>query len=310
MENNNVGVDNCAVDNGGGLVKEFTFDLSEKDIEIYTVSYSGGRRGFGRETTTIIKYDCLKHDRFNYLKDYISYIVVSFTIEQLNKEIDFLISLKVPLVIFSEGYDEDVIKDKAFKGGVSLIISNTFAIPILDFWKKIQSLNDLPKGFTPRVHLTESHPFREKKFSDVGVTAMKYFAEKGFIVDLPDMREYKNSPYVSSGSLMAIRDESASLRYGVTPEYLDFHAYHSFFIHFDTKGIQRKIDYTFYFLEHFKKLESYHFYGILDVKVNLVKNGIEIVHNINGSNLYSQGVFNAINFLKTHKGQFTGLDLV
>lgn len=245
----------------------------------------------------------------NFIKD-VDVIVVTVTGKVLEKEIDFLLGFRIPLVICSTNYDVELIKQKAADACVSVLISDNFALPILDFWQRIQSLKELPLGLTPRLHVIESHQSFKKDFSGSAIKAMLFFLNRGFQVDMPDEKDYKNGQISSSGSLVSIRSKSESLKLVVPEQFLDSHAYHRFFIHFDTQGIDENIEYVEYFLQHFKSLEESSISGVLDFQVNLLKNGVEIIHNINGLGIYSIGIVKAVKFIDMNKGEYTGLDLL
>ncbi len=310
----------CVVVYGmGQLGSEIMYGLTKKPLNFYYHSYGGqSTRGYrfkfknSEHTVDVVNSVLLRnHDeKFKLIRE-VSCIIVTLTGEQLEQEIDFLLELRIPLVICSTNYDQEMLRSKAENECVSVVMSDNFALPILDFWQKIEALESPPEGFTPRIHVTESHQSTKLDYSASAIKAMSLFAKKGFLVDMPNLSDFKPKSITVSGSMISLRSREDAIKYSQVPEkFLDSHAYHRYFINYDTNGDQEYIDYVFYFLHYFESLVDNSVPDVLEFKVELVRNGIDIVHNVNGKSIYADGVFKAIEYLKFNKGQFFGLDIL
>ena len=306
---------NIAIYGMGKLGRAVAEKLSDlPDIVFFKHSYTEGGSFHlvcGKKDVEVLDSAKLRlHDEQRHLIKDVDVIIVTLTGAVLEKEIDFLLDLHVPLVVCSTGYNVEMVKQKAEDAFVSVIMSENFALPVLKFWQQIQNLEKLPDGLLARLHVVESHQTSKRGFSGTAIKEMNLFAEQGFLVEMPSLSDFRNGKISTSGGLTSIRNKSKSLKIGVPEESLGEHSYHRLFIHFDTKGIEEHVEYVNYLYEYFKVLEKLSIEGIFHFEVKMVRNGVQITHNLNGLGLSLAGIIQALLYLDINRGQFTGHDLL
>lgn len=260
---------------------------------------------FHGNNVSIVGSDYLVHANARMdLRNNVSCIIVTLTGEQLNEEIDFLLNLNIPLIICSTKYNIGLINRKIYCEEVPILISDNFALPIVDFWNRIENMDRLPESCNSKVHIIESHQSGKKDVSGTAIHVLKLLIDKGFSGELPDQKDYVIGKSSSSGSIVSIRGEDASLKYGVPKEFINGHAYHKITFYLFSYELARK------YYDYFESLNNYSQEGVIEFKVSLENRTIEILHNINGREIYSDGVFTALEFLKTNPRVSSAIDLL
>jgi len=295
--------------------------LIDRDMKVFHESYNGPNDkeyiiDYKNVLVDILNSSKLKNNIYNKeLKKQVSYIVVTLTGAVLEKEIDFLLSLDIPLVILSTKFDEKVISQKAIDANVKVLMSQNMALGIVDFWYRIQKIPSVPEESSEIYFFAiESHQNAKADISGSAIKALEYFVDKGVCAffDDEDKKSFKKGVDGEYGCIQCIRIEETQLNELKIPkEYLSGHGYHTFSI-FPEMWDDVTTKYLSLLYREFKSLESYTIEGVFEFKVFLEQdNGLIIVHNINGRDIYTDGVVQSIKFLeKQIKGVYTAIDII
>ena len=303
----------------GNLGMEILKGLSKRGVKLNKFSYNkpGAKEKKlnlnGQDVRIVNSYYLKEQAHKEDIKKHVSYIVVTVTGKVLEKDIDLLLSLKTPLIILSTQYDVEMIRNKAINAGISVVMSENMAFGIVDFWNKLDKIPKVPDNFRVILQVIESNPYYKEDISGSAIIGANKFKLKGVEVNFSEEQRKRYKPDIDGdyGCIRSERDEITQEMSGVPVEYIDSHAYHSFFLNIledesDVKTYLKKL----YFL--LKPLEVHTIPGILEFEVNLFENSLDITHNINGRDIYTEGVLKSIDFLESQEdvGVFTGLDVI
>jgi dihydrodipicolinate reductase len=300
--------------------------LSAKKIELYKYSYTGDdfqekEFEFNGQKVLICSSNVLGIDeRVTDIMENVSVIVVTLAGNVLEKEIDFLLTLDIPLIILSTQYDVEMVRQKAIIDNVTVVMSENIALPIVDFWDRLENLVDFDNKSKLKISITESHQSSKSDISGSAIKVLDLLKAKGLSVDFSDKDrlKYKVGLDGNYGCISCLRNNVTQETYGIPVEHLSGHAYHSFWFYCENINNEKCDDYIYleYMFDVLRTLVNYSIPGILDFDVNLTEYDEQIVldvtHNINGRSLYSDGVEQCIKFLQdpTHTGVFSGIDVV
>jgi len=305
----------------GKLGESIIKGLIDRGIEVFYESYNGPSDkeyviDHKNVLVDILNSSKLKNNIYNKeLKKQVSYIVVTLTGEVLEKEIDFLLSLGIPLVILSTKFDEKVISQKAINANVKILMSQNMALGIVDFWDRIQKIPNIPDN-SSEIYLfaIESHQSSKADISGSAIKVLEYFKAKEVCVffDDEDKKSFNKGVDGEYGCIQCIRTEETQLNdLKVPKEYISGHGYHTFSI-FPEIWDDISTRYLSLLYREFKSLEAYTIEGVFEFKVYLEQDtGLIIVHNINGRDIYTDGVVQSIQFLEKQKqGVYSALDII
>jgi dihydrodipicolinate reductase len=297
----------------GKLGESILKGLIDRDISVYHESYNGPNDkenvlDYNGVIVDILNSSKLKNNIYNKeLKEVVSYIVVTLVGSVLEKEIDFLLSLDIPLIILSTKYDEKGIKQKALNANVKILMSQNMAFGIVDFWDRIKNMDILDPTLKIDATVVESHQSMKADISGSAMTALKLFENKGFNVTFPENDSFKVGEDGKSGSFTWLRNEESQIEAGIPEEFLSGHGYHIFELKFEI--------YDFNFIrslfKYFSSLENYSIEGVFEFNVYYEDKSLYIIHNINGRDIYTDGVVKSINFLEdVDLGVYSAIDII
>jgi dihydrodipicolinate reductase len=244
----------------------------------------------------------------------ISCIVICTPGEAIAKQIDYFLSLKIPLIILSTKYDQSMVKEKAINSGVPLIMSENMALPVLDFWDRLYNLPTVPKGLDVNISAIESHQSSKQDISGSLKNTLMLFKNLGFKFKFnyeKASKIYKVGENGKFGNVVWIREKDTQLKHEVPNQFIGSHGYHTFCINYGFNNDSQK--YILQIYRILKTLETYTLPGIIDLKISLCVNNKEltITHNINGKEIYAYGTIKCIEFLKIKKsGVFSAIDVI
>jgi len=242
------------------------------------------------------------------------YILVTCPGDALEENIDSLLSLKKPMIILSTKYDEELISSKASNAGVKILMSQNMAFGIVDFWNRIDSIDDVPVTEEISVFVQESHQKAKADISGSAIKVLNLFESKGFLVyfDDNDKESFKPGIDAEYGCISCIRAEKTQLeKLNVPEEFLGGHGYHTICL-FPEIWNNESVKYLSTIYNLFKSLENYTIEGVLDFKVFIEQDeGLVIVHNINGRDIYTDGVVKSMQFLENaNVGVYSAIDVI
>ncbi len=287
--------------------------LIDRNIKVYHESYNGPN-----DTEYVFDYNGVIVDIFNStklknniykkdLKEVVSYIVVTLVGNVLEKEIDFLLSLDIPLVILSTKFDSESVKEKALTAKVKVLMSQNMALGIVDFWNRIEKMDRLDPSFKIDATIIESHQSMKQDIIGSAMTVLKLFKDKGFNVTFPDNNTYIVGNDGKSGSVTWLRSEKSQIEAGVPEEFLSGHGYHIIELKFDIYDF----NYIRSLFRYFSSLKDYSIENVFDFDVYYEDKSLYIIHNINGRDIYTDGVVKSINFLETvDSGVYLAIDII
>ena len=294
---------------GEGILK----GLIDRGISVYHDSYNGPN-----DNESIVDYENIQVDILNSsklknslynkdLKNDVGYIIVTLVGSVLEKEIDFLLSLDIPLIILSTKYDEALISEKAKKAEVKVLMSQNMAFGIVDFWNRIERMDKLDESIQIAANVIESHQSPKADISGSAIKALTLFKDKGFNVTFPEEGSFKIGEDGQSGSFTWLRTKKSQIDAGISEEYLSGHGYHIIKLVFEI--------YDFNFIrtlsKYFSSLEKYSIEGIFNFSVHYEEKNVFIIHNINGRDIYTDGVVKSIDFLETKtNGIYSAIDVI
>jgi len=306
----------------GKLGESIIRGLIDRNIKVFHESYNGPNDNeyiidHKNVLVDILNSSKLKNNIHNKeLKNQVSYIVVTLTGEILEKEIDFLLSLDIPLIILSTKFDEKLVVQKANAANAKVLMSQNMALGIIDFWNRIQKIPSVPDEVSEiYFYAIESHQNAKADISGSAIKALELFRDKGVCAffDEEERKSFQKGIDGEYGCIQCIRTEEVQLNELKVPkEYLSGHGYHTFSL-FPEKWDDNSVKYLNSLYNEFKTLESYSINGVFEFKVFLEQdNGLIIVHNINGRDIYTDGVVKSINFLEkqANNGIYTAIDVI
>ncbi len=307
----------------GNLGLSVLIGLANRGVELYRYAFTNVSN-LGKELTCnnqeveILSCDDLRLAEIKYeVYEEVSYIIVTLTGDVLEKEIDFLLTFDIPLVILSTKYDVARVKGKVVNACGRAVISENMALPIVDFWDRLSNLKNVPESVTLYVNVLESHQSKKADISGSAIKVLDILEKKGFVFEFTetDKEKYKEDVDGTYGCINCLREELSQEHFGIAKKYLSGHAYHSFWITSYVKD-EKTIDYLNYVFDTLHSLEAQTIPDVIDIQVELsdFDDRIElyISHNINGRDIYSDGVVRCINFLQEtmQTGAFSGIDVV
>jgi len=305
----------------GKLGESIIKGLIDRKIEVFCESYNGPSDNeyvidHKNVLVDILNSSKLKNNIYNKeLKKEVSYIIVTLTGAVLEKEIDFLLSLGIPLVILSTKFDEKKISQKAIDANVKILMSQNMALGIVDFWNRIQKIPNVPDNSSEIYFFAiESHQNSKADISGSAIKVLEYFRSKEICIffDEEDKKSFKKGVDGEYGCIQCIRTEEVQLNdLKIPKEYISGHGYHTFSL-FPEVWDDISSKYLSLLYREFKSLESYTIDGVFEFKVFLEQdNGLIIVHNINGRDIYTDGVVQSIKFLEKQKqGVYSVIDII
>ncbi len=306
-----------AIYGAGNLGKALIYALHEKGFFIYDHAYNA--EGSQEEhlklddrEIEIVNSDLLRNDVINNcMREFVDCIVVTLPGKALEEEIDFLLEFKIPLIIMSTQYDVEKVTKKLQDSGISAVISENMCFGIVDFWKRLTGLPKLKDDILISIDVVESHPEFKADISGSAIKVLEILKDKGFQVDFSkqDREAYKDGVDGYYGCIHCLRDKTTQESYGVPEEYLMSHAYHSYFFNVQDSD-EKSIAYLNQLYHIFIAFVRYNIPGVFEFEVELNDNSLDLTHNINGREIYADGVARSIEYLDVHKGVFTGIDVI
>ena len=258
------------------------------------------------EIITSVNFDSSDLELF---REKVSCVIVTVTGAVLEKEIDFLLRLQVPLIIMSTKFDEELIKSKIADSDISVMFLPNGLLAIIDFWKRLQKLPMLGDEYEVTASLNESHQNSKQDPSGTGINTLNYLKQKGFKAEF-DLSEFRPGVDGYYGCMACKRVARSQLDLGVDEEFLDAHGYHTYRLNYDMDNRAAQ-DYMQSMYESLKSLEDYSIPGVFTFKIYFSQQGIIIIHNMNGRDFYAEGVIKSMNFLEDHKkGVYSVHDLI
>jgi 4-hydroxy-tetrahydrodipicolinate reductase len=304
----------------GKLGESILKGLIDLGIKVYHESYNGlsdTEKVFDYKNVLVDINNSTKLKKQLYrtdLKYEVSYIIVTLTGDVLEKEIDFLLELEIPLIILSTKYDEELISSKAENAGVQILMSQNMALAIVDFWNRIDSIDNVPVTEEISIFVQESHQKTKADISGSAIKALNLFESKDFLIyfDDKDKESFKPGVDAEYGCISCIRNEKTQLeKLNVPKEFLGGHGYHTICL-FPEIWNNESVMYLSKLYNIFKSLEDYTIEGVLDFKVFIEQDeGLVIVHNINGRDIYTDGVVKSMKFLENvDVGVYSAIDVI
>ena len=258
------------------------------------------------EIITSVNFDSSDLELF---REKVSCVIVTVTGAVLEKEIDFLLRLQVPLIIMSTKFDEELIKSKIADSDISVMFLPNGLLAIIDFWKRLQKLPMLGDEYEVTASLKESHQQYKQDPSGTGIDALNYLKQKGFKADF-DFSEFIPGVDGYYGCVGCIRVKRSQLNIGVAEEFLDAHGYHTYRLNYDRENSAAE-EYMQSMYDFLISLENYSIPGVFTFKIYFSLNGLVIIHNMNGRDTYAEGVVKSMIFLEDHKkGVYSVHDLI
>jgi dihydrodipicolinate reductase len=258
------------------------------------------------EIITSVNFDSSDLELF---REKVSCVIVTVTGAVLEKEIDFLLRLQVPLIIMSTKFDEELIKSKIADSDISVMFLPNGLLAIIDFWKRLQKLPMLGDEYEVTASLKESHQQYKQDPSGTGIDALNYLKQKGFKADF-DFSEFIPGVDGYYGCVGCIRVKRSQLNIGVAEEFLDAHGYHTYRLNYDRENSAAE-EYMQSMYDFLISLENYSIPGVFTFKIYFSLNGLVIIHNMNGRDAYAEGVVKSMIFLEDHKkGVYSVHDLI
>jgi len=258
------------------------------------------------EIITSVNFDSSDLELF---REKVSCVIVTVTGAMLEKEIDFLLRLQVPLIIMSTKFDEELIKSKIADSDISVMFLPNGLLAIIDFWKRLQKLPMLGDEYEVTASLKESHQQYKQDPSGTGIDALNYLKQKGFKADF-DFSEFIPGVDGYYGCVGCIRVKRSQLNIGVAEEFLDAHGYHTYRLNYDRENSAAE-EYMQSMYDFLISLENYSIPGVFTFKIYFSLNGLVIIHNMNGRDTYAEGVVKSMIFLEDHKkGVYSVHDLI
>jgi 4-hydroxy-tetrahydrodipicolinate reductase len=305
----------------GKLGESIIKGLIDRGIKLFHESYNGPNDkeyiiDHKNVIVDVLNSKKLKNNIFHHnLKEQVSFVIVTLTGDILEKEIDFLLSLEIPLIILSTKFDEESISKKAKNAGVKILMSQNMALAIVDFWNRIEKIPKVPDTLDEiYLFVIESHQNSKADISGSAIKALNLFKQKDLFVmfDEQDKKAFVKGIDGEYGCIKCIREENTQLTYmNIPKEYLSGHGYHTFSI-FPEVWNENTVKYLNLLYIEFKTLTEYSIEGIFEFNVNIIQDeGLVITHNINGRDIYTDGVVKSIEFLnKQKKGVYSAIDII
>ena len=305
----------------GKLGESIIKGLIDRGIKLFHESYNGPNDkeyiiDYKNVIVDVLNSKKLKNNIFYHnLKEQVSFVIVTLTGDILEKEIDFLLSLEIPLIILSTKFDEESISKKAKNAGVKILMSQNMALAIVDFWNRIEKIPKVPDTLDEiYLFVIESHQNSKADISGSAIKALNLFKQKDLFVmfDEQDKKAFVKSIDGEYGCIKCIREENTQLTYmNIPKEYLSGHGYHTFSI-FPEVWNENTVKYLNSLYLEFKTLTEYSIEGIFEFNVYIEQDeGLVITHNINGRDIYTDGVVKSIDFLnKQKKGVYSAIDII
>jgi 4-hydroxy-tetrahydrodipicolinate reductase len=233
-------------------------------------------------------------------------VIVDATLPSVvNDNFNFFSKFRDPIVVATTGGKEELFQRAVQETGISALIAPNMAEPIValaSFMKFFSERHpNLLEGYS--LKLIESHQATKVDTSGTAKDMVKYFNRLGI--------------FFTVEQIVKIRNKEKQLKMGIPPEYLDSHAWHSYYLNPDSfkalkYGQLFKSELAF-FLQNCGVLGNYSvsFGSGLDSiqrqspdkNCSLILNGnhhkgeIIIRHNINGRSIYADGIIEAIRFI-------------
>jgi len=307
----------------GKLGEAVLVGLDKLGVKLYQFAYNGPcddimTNTYGKQIVTIVDSSELKNiSEQGYKKVLlqaihrtVSHIIVTLPGKILEQDIDFLLRLGIPLIICSTGYNENIIRQKTIKAGVTVVMSQNMVLTIIALWNIIKNLQKAPGQI--RVYLRESHQPPKADVSGSGVTTLELCREKDFIVDFDKSAvEFEKGKDGSCGCFTWLREEESQIYLGVPEEFLDGHGYHTFRFECPCSTSQELDDYMRDFYDSLKELEKDSVEGVFKFHVSLTRRGIVVTHNINGRGIYPFGIYECMKHADVSDvGVYSGIDVV
>lgn len=238
------------------------------------------------------------------------YVVVTTPGDALAKQIDFLLSLKKPLIILSTAYDENLIKQKVSEVDGKVVLMPNANLGVLDLIKSLKKIPQIPELCLISVSSQESHQTGKKDISGTQKVELDIFRKKGFDVlfNEEEVKEnYNSEKDGKSGNISWLREKESQLKLGVPKEHLGGHGYHSFYLTPKNNSSKEHeyLEKVYIHLKHVEKWTNEDMY----FEVSLEEGTLRIIHNIDGRP-YHGGVLKAIEYFQSNPCIITGEDLV
>jgi len=242
------------------------------------------------------------------------YIVVCVAGDVLEEHLDTLFLSKKPLIILSTKYDERAVVDKCLNYGYPVILSPNMALPVLDFWKRLKTLNK--SDYVEIVEATESHPGFKKDVSGTLVNTLDICNSVGIGADFDirdAKREYKEHKNAKVGCVTWIRNpdtQKQQFNDFMKDEFVEAHAYHEYLFEGNhTPAAKSYLDDMYYLLEDLEDHSNENLAFSVSISEDL--NSLKVRHYINGRTIYGDGVAECIAFIEEGNNiVYSGIDVV
>lgn len=229
-----------------------------------------------------------------------THIVVTVPGNVLEEQIDQLLEFNTPLIICSTGYNEHLISSKAQQEGVSVLLAPNLALPIIDFWSRLDLLPTLTTG-NIELEVSESHQSGKKDMSGTLIKTVQKLQKKGIECDF-DLKKaqalYSPTEGCRLRNLSCIRNPDYQLdHYGVPEEFLKKHAFHTYYLIVRDKTNISTFSWLNYAFHTLSSLESYNQEKGINFIIRYDEGILEITHDICGRAIYGNGVITALSRL-------------